>query len=136
MKLRRASEDDWPDILEADAVCLPGDYRPDVSDGAWWVLEDAGKLAGYCAAKPSIQTPGAVYLSRAGVMPAWRGQRLQRRLVHARERWARANGYTQAVTDTYNNPASANTLIGCGYRMWTPAVPWSYASACYWVKHL
>lgn len=137
LHLRRADEEDWDDLLEADATCFPHDYRPELLGAAWWVVEtDAGELAAYAAARPSNSTPGGAYLCRAGVLPAFRGQRLQRRLVRVREAWARRHGYTSCVTDTYWNPASANTLIACGYKMWTPKEPWSYADACYWIRSL
>lgn len=136
LRLRRADESDREDILEADRVCLPHDYPPEWDGAVWWVLEDGGRVAAYCAARPSESTPGGVYLCRAGVLPEYRGRGLQRRLVRVRERWARAHGYTACVTDTYRNPASSNNLIACGYRLWTPKQPWSYASACYWFRRL
>ena len=135
--IRRADEEDWEDILEADAVCLPDDARPALEGAAWWVAENEhGDLAGYAGAKLCKDSPGCVYLCRAGVLPAFRGHQLQRRLVRARERWARAAGNAYIVTDTYRNPASANTLIACGFKMYQPAVPWSYPDACYWWRSL
>lgn len=136
MRLRRATEADREAIIEADRLCFPADSPPEPDEGAWWIGQCDGQLAAYCAARPSSTAPGTVYLCRAGVMPDWRGRGLQRRLVHVRERWARAQGYTRVVTDTYRNPASANTLIHCGYRMWEPEYPWGRAGACYWVKSL
>ena len=85
--IRRADEEDWEDILEADAVCLPDDARPALEGAAWWVAENEhGDLAGYAGAKLCKDSPGCVYLCRAGVLPAFRGHQLQRRLVRARKR--------------------------------------------------
>lgn len=136
LTLRRASEDDLPDIAAADRECLPYDEPAELDGVAWWVIEVAGSLIAYAGARRSVTAPGTAYLCRAGVLPDWRGHGLQRRLIRARERWARAAGLTRAVTDTLHNPASANSLIRCGYRMWEPEFPWAGPSACYWVRRL
>lgn len=135
--LRQADEEDREDVLAADAACFPDDARPAWEGAAWWVLEaPGGEVAAYCAARPAYSTPGAAYLSRAGVLPAFRGLGLQRRLVRVRERWARAHGFYAMVTDTRGNAASSNTLIRCGYRLWEPDAPWSYDDASYWYRVL
>ena len=133
--MRRATDEDWDDILEADRACFPHDAPPP-RDGAWWVVELDGTLAAYAAVRAAETSPGAAYLCRVGVLPAFRGRGLQRVLVRARERWARARGFTHTVTDTYYNPASANTLIRCGYRMFEPARPWALDGACYLMRKL
>ncbi len=136
IKLRRADEEDWEDILEADALCLPEDARPKLEGVAWWLAEtEDGDLAGYAGAR-TTDAPGCVYLCRAGVLPAFRGHQLQRRLIRAREGWARRAGYVYVVTDTYHNPASANSLIACSYKMYEPEQPWANPGACYWWKDL
>lgn len=137
MRIRRANEGDWDDIAAADRVCFPADDPPECGPGAvWWVAEHDGEIAAYCAAQRAATTPGAAFLSRAGVLPDYRGHSLQRRLVRVRERWARAQGLTSVVTYTYANAPSGNTLIACGYRLFTPERPWSAAGACYWFKTL
>lgn len=40
------------------------------------------------------------------------------------------------ITDTSDNPSSANNLIKCGYRMFTPEHPWGFRHTCYWEKNL
>jgi GNAT superfamily N-acetyltransferase len=70
------------------------------------------------------------------VLPEARGQGLQRRLIGARERHARALGMAWLVTDTYQNPASSNSLIAAGYRLYEPAQPWGARGTLYWRKRL
>jgi len=42
------------------------------------------------------------------------------------------------ITDTNENPASANNLIATGFKMFEPSEPWSFKTALYWkykIKH-
>ena len=45
---------------------------------------------------------------------------------------AKKLGWNWCITDTTANPASSNSLISCGFKMYTPANPWSFKNACYW----
>jgi GNAT superfamily N-acetyltransferase len=80
--------------------------------------------------------PGTGYLCRAGVLESHRGRGLQKRLIRVRERKARKLGWTHVVTDTYENPASANSLIKCGFRSYLPRNPWGAKGVAYWIKRL
>jgi hypothetical protein len=40
------------------------------------------------------------------------------------------------VTDTTDNPSSANNLIACGYRIYAPENPWGFTHTIYWSKDL
>jgi GNAT superfamily N-acetyltransferase len=136
LKLRKAQDEDWEDILEADKICFPHDTRP-WQDDFWWILEDEhSSMAAYAGARRSYTLSNGIYLSRAGVLPEYRGQRLQRRMVRARERWARGQGFDQAITDTYCNPISMNTLIRCGYRTFQPFWDWGHEGTVYWTRKL
>lgn len=77
-----------------------------------------------------------MYFSSAGVLADHRGNGLQRRLIAVRLRYAKSIGAVEVVTDTRDNPISANNLIACGFRCWTPLYPWSYTDAVYWKKYL
>lgn len=80
--------------------------------------------------------PQLGYLKRCGVLPAYQGNGLQRKLIRVREIQARKLGMTHIFTDTTDNPASANSLIGAGYRLWTPKNPWAWKHTLYWNKEL
>lgn len=134
MELRRADEGDRDDILAADRVCFPHDAPPDWEASFWWWLDDGGDVAAYCAAMRSPYVLGAAYLSRAGVLPEYRGCGLQVRLIRARLRWAKRLGCDAVVTDTLNNPASANSLIRCDFKLWEPPKPWAGSGALYWLR--
>lgn len=113
----------------------PPNGLANLDHGQWWVAfsEDRDELAGFCAIQAS-RTLGTAYLSRAGVMPKFRGHGLQRRMVHLRMKWAKANGFKFVVTDTTSNPASANSLINCGFKLYDPAHKWAFPDSLYWRK--
>lgn len=112
----------------------------DPERGAWWLAfapDAARDLAGFCGVTPTYGQPGEVaYLKRAGVLLPHRGQGLQRRFVRVREALARKDGYRCIVTDTTDNPPSANNLIACGYRIYRPEKPWGFPETIYWYKDL
>jgi hypothetical protein len=45
---------------------------------------------------------------------------------------AKEKGMAWLVTDTHSNPASANSLIACEFKMFEPSVPWAAKGAVYW----
>ena len=49
---------------------------------------------------------------------------------------ARRLGWNWLITDTYDNPASSNSLISCGFKLYDPNVPWGTKGALYWRKKL
>lgn len=122
-----------------DMVCFPSDNRKFGSEHGvhWWIVRDVGDgvLAGYCGIVLSHADRG--FLCRAGVMPHARGNGLQRRMIRARERFARTQGWTRLVTYThFTNTSSANNLIACGYRLYTPDAAWGGSSALYFWRDL
>jgi superfamily I DNA/RNA helicase len=72
------------------------------------------------------------YLCRAGVLPEFTGHALQLRLIKARLAQAKKLNWNWCITDTTNNPASANSLINAGFKLYTPGQPWSFKNALYW----
>ena len=116
---------------------LPSDTVYDVTKGHWWILYVDYEPAGYCGLVPSKQWQDTGYFCRAGIREAYRVHGLQRKLIKTRIRKARELGYNWLITDTNDNPASANNLIACGFRMITPSKPWCESeAACYWALKL
>lgn len=115
----------------------PSELHPDMfSRGQWWIALDGGQPVGFAGMTPSVRWCDAVYLCRSGVVESARGSGLQKRLIKARLATAKKLDYRHIVTDTRRNPASANSLIACGFRMYQPAAPWSFRDALYWKKDL
>jgi len=72
------------------------------------------------------------YLVRCGVLPSHRGFGLQKKFIRVRIRQAKALGLNWLITSTYDNPASANSLISCGFKMFNPTNPWMAKHTSYW----
>lgn len=117
-------------------VCLPGDTLPDFTTGLWWIMRHQNMPVGFCGMRASFQWAETGYLSRAGIIPEYRGKRLQRKLIQVRIRHARKVGWKYLITDTRQNPPSANSLIRCGFKTYLPIYPWSFKDAIYWIKNL
>lgn len=95
---------------------------------AWWVAGDGLAFAG-----ARMLDNGALYLTRAGVIPSARGQGLQLRLIRARLAWGRRRGARVAITYTaVDNIASANNMIRAGFELYEPEYPWAGREMLYW----
>ena len=115
---------------------LPGDKPTGTLDGWWWIMYDGPKPIGFAGVYKSAQWAGTGYLCRAGVLYEYRGKGLQKRLIRVREKKARQLGFSHLVTDTYENPPSANNLIKCGYKTYLPRTPWGGDGVIYWINRL
>lgn len=122
------------DLLQCE--CLPYDKPYDIRIGYWWIATDGGNDCGFAGLAPSVRWRDTGYLCRAGVVPSHRGKGLQKKLIGVRVRYAKALGWEWLVTDTHDNPASANSLIACGFKMFDPSVPWGARGTLYWRKKL
>ena len=115
---------------------LPGDVPHDVKDGLWWIVEDGDHPVGFAGLVASRRYMGVGYLCRSGILHDYRGRGLQKRLIRVRIAKARRMGWQWLISDTFENPPSANSLIKCGFQTFTPADPWGFKGAIYWRKSL
>jgi GNAT superfamily N-acetyltransferase len=105
--------------------------------GHWWLAYLGGEPVGFAGLVPAATLDkGTGYLKRAGVLEGHRGQGLQLRLIRVREQRARRNGWHTLVTETTDNPASANNLIKAGFRIFEPETRWAFQHSIYWRKKL
>jgi len=120
-------------LLVLQKKCLPSDAPFDTSQGYWWTVYDSHNLpCAFAGLVPSVRWLDTGYLCRAGVLPSHRGQGVQKRLIRARIRQARALGWDWLITDTYDNPASSNSLISTGFKLFDPSKPWGAKGTLYW----
>lgn len=112
-----------------------GEHR-DTSKDHWWLAYVDGEPAGFGCLR--IYTDGTAYHALAGVLERFRGQGLQKRLLRAREAFAKKEGCRIAFTYTaWRNWPSANSLIREGYTLYTPhAKPWGLPWSLYFRKTL
>ncbi|MBF9235561.1 GNAT family N-acetyltransferase [Microvirga alba] len=116
--------------------CLPYDKLPNFTEGFWWIAYHGDDAVGFAGMVRSARWIDAGYMNRAGVVPDHRGHGLQKRLIRVRMRYAKRIGWRWLITDTTENPPSANSLIGCGFRAYDPANPWGGRTTTYWRRAL
>ena len=120
-------------IMFLQRKILPSDTPYKLDHGHWWIAyAECGKPVGFGGVVRSIRFNDTGYLCRAGVLDAFTGHGLQRRLIDVRLRKAKELGWNWVITDTTNNPASANSLINAGFKLYEPSAPWSFKNALYW----
>jgi predicted acetyltransferase len=112
--------------------CLPNDKPYDTTSGYWWIATKNGVDIGFAGLVHSSRWSDCCNLIRAGVVPDHRGQGLQKKFIRVRIRQAKALKMNWIVTSTYDNPASANSLIACGFKMFNPSKPWMAKHTSYW----
>lgn len=139
--IRRAiSGQDAERILDLHVESFTGGREdcPLLDVGAWWILFYNRKPVAFAGIHPSNGYMKTVYLCRVAVSYYYRGMSFQKKLILVREKWARQHRYEWVITDSApDNPASSNSLINCGYKLWTPARGWAlYRPALYWRKKL
>lgn len=109
---------------------------PKFGVGAWWLVYHGDAAVAFAGVVPSTHVRNGGYFSRVGVLQRHRGRGLQRRLTRAIEAKARRIGWDNIVSDTTDNPVSANNFIQSGYRLYEPEVPWAWSHSLYWRKRL
>lgn len=119
-------------------VCLPVDKLYSVEHGHWWIAYDTstGAPVGFAGMVRSKTWSDCGYLCRAGVVESHQGKGIQKRLIRVRETQARKLNWNWLITDTHVNPASANSLISCGFKIFEPTNPWAFKHSLYWRKKL
>jgi N-acetylglutamate synthase-like GNAT family acetyltransferase len=123
-------------LLALQNICLPYDTPVDTNFGCWWIANEAGRDTGFAGLTRTVSWTDCGYLCRAGVVPTARGQGLQKEFIRVRIRQAKAFGWKWLVTDTTDNPASANSLIATGFKMFEPSKPWGFKHTLYWRRKL
>lgn len=107
-------------------VCLPwDDTHTPRRDGWWYVARTASGTAVAYSGSYLYSAPDdgkAVVIIHQGVIEAYRGLGLQRRLIRETCRQAKAKGVPEVWTYVAAaNLASANSFIAEDFRLWAPA---------------
>lgn len=136
MKIKRINikhEEAQNALLTLQQICLPYDRPHKTNYGDWWLATDEGnEPVAFAGLIPSSRWADTGYLCRAGVISDFRGKGIQKRLIRVRIRQAYTYGWKWIITDTYENPASANSLIACGFKLFDPTKPWGDKGTLYW----
>jgi GNAT superfamily N-acetyltransferase len=125
------------DLRELQEPFVPVMPVVDTSDGWWWIAYHKRLPAAYLGVIVSTYYPDTLYFKRVGVLPEHRGNSLQRRLMRVMELFARRRGFIALVSDTTENPCSANNFISAGgWKLFEPEYPWAFSNTLYWRKDL
>jgi GNAT superfamily N-acetyltransferase len=136
-KVDTNNEDIIKTLVHLQKICLPGDNLFDLTMGYWWIMYDENMLPiGFAGMVCSYRWYDCGYLCRAGIIEKYRGKGLQKKLIRVREKQAKKLGWNWLITDTTDNPASSNSLINCGFKLYTPNKPWGYKQTLYWRKRI
>jgi GNAT superfamily N-acetyltransferase len=133
------SKDRIADTLRALHNTTFGRTAPmiDPAYGHWWIAFDGTSPVAFAGIVQSTYAPHVGYLKRSGVIPSYRGQGLQRRLLAAREGLAKRVGWKRVISDTaYHNIHSSNNMIRSGYRLFAPPYKWAFKDSLYWTKDI
>lgn len=96
----------------------------------WIILMKGRKLAAYAGV---MQLEGSFYMNRAAVAREFRGFGLQKKLIKQRVEFCRSIGKEPIITYTViDNPESSNSLISCGFKLYTPEYAWAGDKVLYW----
>lgn len=123
------------DLEWLDRLSFPGDEPYPKFGAEWWIGYDETTAACFAGLKDVGHKTG--FLCRAGIIKAYRGQGLHRKLIRVREVRAKVLGLKYVIT--YCSPAnlkSANGLIACGYKLYSPQHPYGMEGALYFRKNL
>jgi GNAT superfamily N-acetyltransferase len=133
-----ASDDDVADTLSDLHQLTFFDTAPipQFGLGAWWLAYHDDDAVAFAGVVPSTYARNSGYFSRVGVMQRHWGRGLQLRLMRAVEARGRRSGWDSIVSDTTNNPVSANNFIQAGYRLYEPEEPWAWSHTLYWRRSL
>ena len=124
----------WLEIESLHDLIFWRDAPPiDPEDGHWWIARVGRKAVGFAGLVESSHCPHTGYLVRVGVLPAHRGNGLQRRFMRALEARAKRNGWSGIVADT-RTALSANNFARAGYHIFEPERRWAFVDSIYWRK--
>jgi L-amino acid N-acyltransferase YncA len=102
----------------------------------WWIAENsAGQPIAFAGLKEVNGQTG--FLCRVGVNKNKRGEGIQKKLIRVREAKAKKLGLRWLITYCHPaNLASANNLIACGMKLYSPQNPYGVPGALYFRKQL
>ncbi|MEE8606719.1 MAG: GNAT family N-acetyltransferase [Nitrospiraceae bacterium] len=135
--IRRARVGEDLDIIEAMQAALFMEHRADTASGYWWLVWCDGKPVAFAGMEHSRYYQQTGYMNSAAVAWEHRGNGLQKRLIRRRIARARELGWKWLLTDTSpDNYPSANSLIGCGFKLFKPWYKWGSRGSIYLSRKL
>jgi GNAT superfamily N-acetyltransferase len=128
IKIRQITKDELYLVEGLDILCF-GDSEDQASKeeylrSIWWIAFDGETPMAYTGA--FVDENRYMALQRSGVLPAYRGKGLQKKLIRTRLTYAKRHKITTVYTyASSDNHASVNSLFSQGFKSYTPV--WAYA---------
>lgn len=126
------------EIYELQVLTLPDDAVILPDDAVWWIVYSGQDPVAHCAVQQSEHDPGRWFLIRAGVLKAYRGQGLQKRMIRKRLSFLRAetDAYLAYTYTSPHNVPSSNSLISTGFKLYRPEELYAGDEMLYWKKDI
>lgn len=125
------------DVLALNYIIFPEDNLDVEHNTFHWLARNKrnNEPVGFCSVSDFGE--GILFLSRAGLLPEYRGRNIQRRFITVREQFARRNGFEEIITYTLrNNYQSMSSLIKSGYHLYTPLYEYVGSDVLYFLKDI
>lgn len=88
---------------------------------AFWIVFQGKEPVGYCSLDNSLYYEDSLFLSSAGVLHEHRGNKLHKRMINTRIRFAKKHGYRRVITYTAAwNEYSYMNLQKYGFKIYYP----------------
>lgn len=116
-------------ILDNEIFNVYGDKICNKEKSWWWIAFYGKRQIGF-AGLEKIKNEG--FLIRSGVSKYFRGLGLQKRLIRTRIKKCKNLGIRKIITYTsYENIISANNLIKCGFKLYSPEKKYGLKNSLY-----
>jgi len=120
---------------ELHSKTFPTDNFDTVTGSSYWIVWHKGVPVGFCSVREFSKS--ILFLSRAGLLPEARSKGLHTRMIRARTRWAKRNGFKAITTyATIENIRSTSNLEKCGFKRYVPAHHYAGRGVLYYLKEL
>lgn len=131
-KIRKTNDLELIQTLNAEI--FPQDLlHTDHKTAAWVLYDDKDEPVAFCTCRNSGY--GILFMDRAGIKKEHRKKGLHRKLIKAREAYAKKNGFKKIITYVMKeNYASLFTLVRCDYEMYTPEYKYAGENVIYVIK--
>jgi len=129
MRIKKTDKVDQ--IRELHARIFPQDDKDILdTDELWQIADDNNELVGFCSAR--VLDKEIIYFNWAGLLEKAWGQGLHKRMIKARVRWAKKNGFKYAITYTIiENIQSSKNLLKTGFELYIPDFEWGNEKCLY-----
>ncbi len=135
IKIRKT--DDLQAVIELDREIFAGDIliqEKELGACEWWLAYDGETPVAFAGIWP-LPEEGKAFLAKSGVIKAYRGSGLQKRLIRVRMSYAKEIGLYRCYTYIWaGNHASMRSLISCGLRPYyfgrSENASWLYFETC------